>query len=189
MPSWNPNRQDHSPADKFLETQKLIAGLLARLFIVEQQKAAEQVPHEWQGHLVLVGAPVQLLPANTRRGKLQLWNDGPSDLFIGSRFFDSSFTTLLQQFNNGVPGVVINATIAKNGGDKIEIESTGPVFGIPVAYGQAGQNTCTVRMVETLYRLSITGSPTGLTDDSLANAGHKWRGLSEIVPEVISTVI
>lgn len=175
-------------AEEWLHTQKLIAGLLARMYLVEQQKQAEQVPHSWTGHMINLSPSdqaVQVLASSTRRAQVTIWNDGPSDCVISSRFFE--MTTILQQFN-GAPGSAIDCVLLKNGGDPFVLNATGPVYAAPFAYGQGAQNTSLLRFVETKYTLSTVSTADHATHPA-ENEAHKWAGLSAQLPNAISSVV
>lgn len=167
---------------RFLHYQKLIATYIAAMYFVEQQKAAEQVPRSWRPlYINLVHSQI-ILPNNPRRCKLKIWNTGPSDLFISNAPIEP--TTILQQFN-GVSGIALAVVIAKNGGDPIELDTTGAVHAMPVNYGQAEDFNCIINATESVYTLSNNAGQLGVIPSKVGEAGKRWNATHETLGDLL----
>ena len=173
-------------AHEFVHLQHKIATLLAAMYLQEQQNMAEQVPQGWRPHTIIVPQPadgksITILPGSAQRFNVRIFNDGTSDLIIANTDFDQA--SILQQYN-GVAGQQINAFVIPSGAN-LQLDSAGTITAAPF---KTDGTACKVRMIETIYELTVTGA---LANGGFAarNDGHKWNGLSASVPGIITSLV
>jgi hypothetical protein len=183
-----PDKQAH----EFVKLQHTIASLLAAMYLQQQQQMAEQTAHGWRPHTVNLGKPtdgksVPILNASARRFNARIFVDpaenmiGGSDLLICDTEFD--VPSILAQYN-GTVGAQINAFIIR-AGQNLQVDSQGPIYAAPLA---TDGTLALVRIVETVFELDVKGvaARQGM---GARNDGHKWNGLSDSIPGIITSLV
>lgn len=159
------NDDQQKKQDKFMRIQQSILWFLAATYHAQQEKASIEVAEDFNPVYIELLNGAVVLNRNDRRGKATIYNDGPSDCWIGNQHLDVQ--TLTAQLNGG-PGQVIAATILRVN-DKIEIEAKGAIHAAPTTSTQ----TCVLRAHETLFSTWPNQSPV-LGDKGFS--GGLWNG-------------
>lgn len=160
-------------AQHFIKMQTYMVALLQGLYEQAQRVEADMTPHDWQGRYVNLYGPQMVLPRNARRHKTFVYNDGPSDLFIGPEAFDiDSVQSEYNESNNGI----LNVTIVRSGGN-VELESCGAIYACPVNYGETSNPNCEVRITSSSYKDRMPSPPLfrlGPDLDKDDKSGEEW---------------